>query len=151
MTETSFATRALPDLAEASPIKRDLAAAVANPLPGVAPFALLRVAALPLRMLEDLRLPKTEARVEALLLAERSLAALRQTVEDALFALVPRIAEDDGPRRRSVLGLRRDVHNERPTRLDASALGMVRDLLEHDPDRIAFDTWVAAQQAHAEA
>ena len=151
MTELSFATRALPELAEPSPIKRDMAAAAAIPIPSVAPFALLRVAALPLQMLEDLRLPQTEARVEALLQAERSLAALRQAVEDALFAVVTRIAEDDGPRRRTVLGLRRDVHNERPTRLDASALCMVRGLLEHEHERAAYDACVAAQQAHANA
>ncbi len=119
--------------------------------PGVAPFALLRVAGLPFQMLEDLRLPQTEACVETLLRAERTLAEQRQAVEDALFAAVPRIAADDGRCRRNVLSLRRDVHNERPTRLDVQALRTVRELLAHEPERAAFDAWVTAQHEHAQA
>jgi hypothetical protein len=145
----SFATTVRLEPAHLRPDARDEAAD--GPHPGVAPFALLRIAALPIRMLDDLRLPQTELRVEALLRAERMLGDQRQALEDALFAVVPRIAEDNGPLRRTVLALRREVHNARPTRLDGDALAMVRGLLAHEHEHAAFDAWVDAQRAHAAA
>ncbi|MDP5210782.1 hypothetical protein [Microbulbifer sp. 2205BS26-8] len=108
----------------------------------IAPFCLLRVAAVPYEMLEALRLPKTEACIESILAAEVRMEECRCPLEDALHAMVPGIDPDDAKFRRKVLGLRRDVHNGRPTktqevdcteisqRLDAAGAKWLREWLD---------------------
>ncbi|MEW6708010.1 MAG: hypothetical protein AB1430_24450 [Pseudomonadota bacterium] len=115
-------------------------------LPGLAPFALLRAAALPLQMLEDLRLRATEARIELILEAERRLGVCRQPVADALFAVVSRLAADDALMRRQVLALRRDVHNGRAITVAPALADRVRALLACEDERQQFEHWLQAQQ-----
>ena len=126
-------------------------AAPRPPRPGMAPFALLRAAALPLQMLDDLRLPETEARVARIVAAEQVLAAHRGAVADALHASVPRIAADDNATRRQVLALKRDVHNGRDSAVKPAQRDIARALLANDAERAAFDAWAAAQQDRVEA
>ena len=119
--------------------------------PGIAPFALLRAAGLPLRMLQDLRLPQTEVHVERIVAAEATLASQRQPAADALFAAVPQIAADDAATRRQVLALRRDIHNGRSARLTPALLELVRGLLGSGPGAAAFGAWADAESQRTQA
>lgn len=106
------------------------AAAAAGALhAGVADFALLRMATLPYRVLDGLRLPATESHLARLFAAEAAMEAMRQTLEDALFARVSELPEDARAARREVLQLRREVHagaasRLKPVQLDALTAGL---------------------------
>ena len=110
----------------------------------LAPFALVRLAALPYRALAELTPPRTADRVAAASAAERELEQWRLPVEDALFAAVPR-AE---PRiRRTLLELRRAVHGGRRPRLRTGEIEAAER--ELDPDaRAAVRTWLEIEQRH---
>jgi hypothetical protein len=114
--------------------------------PGLAPFALLRAAALPLQMLQDLRLRKTEALLEQIVDAERRLALHRQPLADVLFAVVSRLAADDAATRRQVLAWRRDAHNERAATVTPALADQVRALLADDAERDAIEAWLQAHR-----
>jgi hypothetical protein len=96
----------------------------------IAPFCLLRMAALPYAMLEALQLPQTERRVRRILAAEDDMERLRPALEDALYLLVPALDADDARLRRIVLKLRRDVHNDRPTTVSEADIDIVAARLE---------------------
>ena len=127
------------------------AAPAAAPAAGLAPFALLRAAALPLRMLDELRLPATEARVARILAAEHTLAQHSEALADALYAAVPRIAADDSATRRQVLNLRRDIHNQRLAPPSPELAERLPALLGHAAERQLFATWLATARDHADA
>lgn len=116
----------------------------------LAPFCLLRVAALPYDTLEAMRLPETEARITAILAAEHAMEAVRQELEDATHDLVPRLAPEAKALRRALLKLRRDIHNGRPTNVRDGDLDEIGSQL---PPQAAecFSRWRQAQRTCAEA
>lgn len=96
-----------------APTRKALQATQARPW---APFALLRVAALSQHALIDLAPPTAPSLLENVLAARGKMEALRPRLEDALYAVVPRV---DQPLRSAALALRRDVHNGRAAALPA--------------------------------
>ncbi|MFH8766344.1 lantibiotic dehydratase [Streptomyces althioticus] len=117
----------------------------------------LRVAALPLDSIRGLRCPDTAHWAEAVLSAERDLKDRGQSLSDLLHRLVP-AADRAGPagtHRRALLGLRRDIFNNRlPARpedaldllmsLDAQAAQHIRRWLD---DRRALNSLEGQGQA----
>jgi Lantibiotic dehydratase, N terminus len=78
----------------------------------IAPFAVIRVAALPPAVLTPLTLPASRHILSELERTDDALQRLRATVTDALHSLVPRLDEDP-MLRGCVVNLKRDVHNDR--------------------------------------
>lgn len=116
----------------------------------MADFALLRMAALPYRVLDGLRLPHTEHWIERIFAAEAALAALRQPLEDGLFEQVRALPEDARQARRAVLQLRREVHAGSATRLAPAQLEALLQALPEAP-RAAASAWCAAAEARRAA
>ncbi|GAA4874092.1 lantibiotic dehydratase [Saccharopolyspora cebuensis] len=90
----------------------------------VEPTFVVRVAGLPLEVLDRLRTPRTAALVEAALDAEQWLDEHQEELSDALHEVVG--ATTDTALRRRLLTLRRDVHRNRAPRsglVDADLLG----------------------------
>lgn len=110
----------------------------------VAPFCLLRIAALPYAMLEDLRVPVTERRVADIVAAEAEMAAER-SVEDAIHALVPQLDAQDVRLRRVALELKRAVHNARPSKLKDADFDALAQLLSAT-SAAQLRRWQCAQQ-----
>jgi hypothetical protein len=110
----------------------------------VAPYCLLRVAALPYAALEAMRMPRTEQGVADVLAAEHDMEACRPALEDAIYALVPKLDPADERLRRAVLALRRDVHNGRPTKVTMDDVEAVAGRLPV-PDGVTLRAWAAAQ------
>lgn len=118
-------------------------------LPQLARFALLRVATMPFAAMDKLRLPRTSERLDRIAAAEARMEALRETLADALHALVPGLEQDDALRR-TVINLRRHIHNGRTNRPSPATLEAIAGLLSAG-DRAALDDWLAAQAALAKA
>lgn len=114
----------------------------------VAPFGLLRMAALPYSRLDALRLPRTETHIAALFAAEAEMERLRPPLEDALFALVARLDADDIATRRAALQARRHIHGAGMAPLAKRAL-----LLEAlaGGERAALADWCAAHDRRGAA
>jgi hypothetical protein len=109
--------------------------------PVIAPFALVRVPALPYATSASLAPPQTSRAIASSLDARAEMERLRARVEDDLFAVVPAI--EDRRLRRRVLSLRRDVHNRRPKSLADDAQSAV---LAHlgDAQRSGLQAWLEA-------
>ncbi|MEP7185016.1 MAG: hypothetical protein ABI767_04195 [Rhodanobacter sp.] len=116
----------------------------------MARFCLLRMAALPYAMLDALRLPQTERRVQQILAAEDDMEFLRPSLEDALYVLVPSLEATDARLRRAVLKLRRDVHNDRPTTVEEADIDAVAVLLD-PPTAAQLRQWKQIQRDLAQA
>lgn len=110
----------------------------------VAGFALLRMATVPYRMLDALRLPATEKLIQAIFEAEADMETQRQLLEDALFAAVAALDKDDKATRRRVLQLRREVHAGSSTGLPAMQLDDIQARLLQ-PEQAALASWRDAQ------
>ena len=106
-------------LADAPPVATPVAATTR---PCIAPFALLRMATVPIGALDALRPAGCIAAIERAEAAEQAQAAQVAPLTEELFGLVSRIAADDADFRRSVLQLKRGVHNGSSPRLDDAAL-----------------------------
>ncbi|GID30470.1 hypothetical protein [Paractinoplanes brasiliensis] len=112
----------------------------------LAPFALLRTAGLPFDALTALTLPGTSAAIGRARRARRAMAAEREQLEAALYALIPGLKAAD---RAPALALRRDIHNGR-SHLARPATAAIRAQLPAE-DGAALDTWLAAAARLAEA
>jgi hypothetical protein len=84
----------------------------------LAPYAVMRVAAVSYRRLLELTPPRHTSAADAVLAAERRLENLRPAIEDDLHAAVPVAVDRD--LRRAIIELRRAVHGGRPPRLTAA-------------------------------
>jgi hypothetical protein len=116
----------------------------------VAGFALLRMATLPYRMLDALRLPATEKLIQDIFHAQTVMAAHSEALGDALFAAVAALDEDAKTLRRMLLQLRREIHAGSSTRLRDPQLDMIAPLLSGDAAN-RFTAWRAAQAQLAQA
>ncbi|MPZ50649.1 MAG: hypothetical protein GEU75_15355 [Dehalococcoidia bacterium] len=106
----------------------------------IAPFALLRVAAVPYERLTALTPPRTTALVNEALAADAAMEAQREALEDLLYDAVPRI--DDAKLRGAAVELRRDVHNGRRPAIgepQRTALLAHMGRAEQEPLRAWFD------------
>lgn len=120
----------------------------------VAPYALLRLAALPVAELEALRPIRCLAALARAEAAATEMAAVADVLTDDLFALVSRIEAGDKRYRRVVLQLKRKIHNaEAATSTEEVFERIVGDIDADAAQRLA--RWHAAQcertQALAEA
>lgn len=86
------------------------------PADRLAPYAVMRVAAVSYQQLLDLTPPHHTAAIDTVLAAERRLEELRPAIEDDLHAAVPRAVDRD--QRRAIMEVRRAVHGGRAPRLD---------------------------------
>ena len=145
-TETdSTATR---DPSHADPAGK---ANAATPTPAaieMAPHMLLRYATQPANRMEAMRLRQTESHLDQHREARHRMDALGGAVSDDLFALVPRLAEDESRLRRAVLQLRRDAHQRQATAVKpADRAEILARLVATDADGAArLAAWIAAQQ-----
>ena len=109
----------------------------------VAPFGLLRVAALPVDSLLALSPLWTTRCIMAALGALEEMEALRPALEDALHQVVPHLDRDQ---RRVALHLRRAVHNARTPSLPANEVAAIQHgLAEEDRQRLVM--WLHHVQA----
>jgi hypothetical protein len=114
----------------------------------MAPHMLLRYATQPANRMEAMRLRQTESHLDQHREARRRMDALGAAVSDDLFALVPRLAEDESRLRRAVLQLRRDAHQRQATSVKlADRAEVLARLVATDDDGAArLAAWIAAQQ-----
>jgi hypothetical protein len=84
--------------------------AIEHPATGLAPFGLLRIAALPYNTLTDLVPANTQRYINAVLDAEDRMEILRSELEVALYEAIPHM---DRSIRGDLLAVRRAVHNGR--------------------------------------
>jgi hypothetical protein len=84
--------------------------AIEHPAAGLAPFGLLRIAALPYNTLTDLVPANAERYINAVLDAEARMEILRPDLEAALYEAIPHM---DRSIRGDLLAVRRAVHNAR--------------------------------------
>ena len=119
-------------------------------LPGVrlAPFALLRVAAVPCHALHALAPPQTTTLVRQAFTARQEMERARPGLEDLLYRVVPTIG--DRKTRGAAIRLCRDVHNGRAS---SSAPGEVGRILEplRDEERTLLRDWLHARAQAAES
>src|SRR6267143_3462891 len=94
----------------------------------LAPFALLRIAAVPYRSLRSLAPPKTTSLIRHTLNARQTMEHLRPLLENLLYRAIPAIG--DRKTRGAALQLCRDVHNGRQT----GGSDEVERILESLPD-----------------
>lgn len=103
----------------------------------VAPFGLLRVAALPMASLFELTPPRTVAHIDAALRARAGMERHRAPLEQALHASVPLA---DPAIRRVLLALKRAIHNGRMPAIDIAILAAASETLPPS-DRDAAMQW----------
>jgi hypothetical protein len=116
-------------------------AAVARPTT-LAPFALLRVAALPHDLALSIAPPRSSALIAELLDARAEAERLRAPVEDALFAAIPQLISKTT--RAAAVRLKRDVHNGRAVTLqDALAESIAAELAPVAAEQLRG--WLLAQ------
>ncbi|MER5201876.1 hypothetical protein [Streptomyces sp. NPDC002825] len=104
----------------------------------IAPLIVSRVCGLPAAAVDALRAEGTVTGVRRALDAQERARRLAEPLGDALHALVPR-PDLDGRTRRTVLRLRRDVHNLRTGPGTRTAAGLVTGLLDAEPARLLAD------------
>jgi hypothetical protein len=113
----------------------------------IAPFALMRVAALPYRDLVALAPSQTIASLSTVLTAHTHMEAVRSQVTDNLHHVIPSAAPH---LRRLLINLKRDVHNARPPRLTSQELGALSAQLPPST-RHYLTTWLRACRAASAA
>src|SRR2546425_10143444 len=113
-------------------------------VPGVrlAPFALLRVAAVPYRSLRGLAPPNTTSLVRQALNARQEMERLRPLLEDLLYCAIPAIG--DRKTRGAAIRLCRDVHNGRRSSGGPEEVGRILESLPEEQGRVVRD-WSRAQ------
>jgi hypothetical protein len=111
----------------------------------VAPFALLRMATLPYKALDDMRLPDVERQLAQIIEIEQQLANYQQQLDTALFHSVSSIDDDAVKMRRSVLKLKRNIHNGRAANIDGQLYNEICDLLNPE-DKQALADWNSAHE-----
>ncbi len=84
---------------------------------------MVRIAGLPVRVLDELRCPDGLAWADEVLAAEEALATLGERLSDELSRRIHHL--DDRHDRRDLLRLRRDLHNVRRPSAPTAALGLV--------------------------
>jgi hypothetical protein len=116
----------------------------------VAPYVLLRSATQPVQSLHAMHMPDTERWLSAHVQASDRMAALTQAVSDDLFALVPRLHEDESRLRRAVLQLRREVHQAQPTKVKLADIAEMSERLSQTDVQAAerLSQWLVAQAEH---
>jgi hypothetical protein len=98
-----------------------VAAAVGEVAAGrVAPFALVRAAALPYALVQSLTPPRTAALVAVATAARQAMASKRERLEDALYRAIPLA---DRGQRALLVTLKRDIHNGRPPHCSLETIG----------------------------
>jgi hypothetical protein len=129
------------DLADAVSVPPASARASAR-VARVAPYALLRVGALPLDALADLAPPRTRAALRVAIESTRDMEAAREAAEAALHDLVPRLL---GRSRGAVLELKRAVHNGRRPSPSVTARALAA-VAEHT-DAGGIHAWLSASDS----
>ena len=114
-------------------------------LPNVelAPFALLRVAAIGYRYLADMTPPDLTFLVKEILDFRKKTRQMRPYLEQALYALIPQI--DDCIVRRTAIALRRDIHTGRKPRISHEKINDFVDSLSDHHLKKALHSWIDAQ------
>ncbi|PYR30691.1 MAG: hypothetical protein DMF92_07835 [Acidobacteria bacterium] len=113
-------------------------------VPGVrlAPFALLRIAAVPYRSLRALAPPKATSLVRQALNARQEMERLRPLLEDLLYRAIPAIV--DRKMRGTALRFCRDVHNGRRNHGGPEEVPRIVDSLPDEQGTVVRD-WSRAQ------
>jgi hypothetical protein len=88
----------------------------------VAPFALVRAAALPYGLLQALSPPRTAGLVAAAAAARRMMASKRERLENALYRAIP---SADQRQRALLITIKRDIHNGRPPRCSPETIDRI--------------------------
>lgn len=114
----------------------------------LAPFALVRVAAVPCRLPQALAPPETTSLVRQALDARQEMERVRPALEDLLYRAVPAIG--DRKARRAAIGLCRDVHNARSSTNGSDEVGRILEWLSNEQGRLLRD-WSRAQAQAAES
>jgi hypothetical protein len=114
----------------------------------LAPYALLRVAALSYDVPRGLAPPRTTALLGQMIAARADAEKVRAAVEDALFTAVPRLINKNV--QRAAVRLKRDVHNGRATEPPEGAAEAIAAALAPDA-AAALRDWLAAQRRIREA
>lgn len=78
----------------------------------LAPFAIVRLAALPYSYIDALRMVETESLLENITNLEKALQQITVPVTDALFSYVSQLPEDATGERRLALNTKRKIHNQ---------------------------------------
>jgi hypothetical protein len=131
---------------ETALIENDAPAASWKSVASLAGFALLRIAALPNEAVTALTPVKAPIEIDALLAAERQMEALRQPLEDALYAAVPQL---DRCARAELLALRRAVHNGRACAKASEQKQILQTVSERAAEML--DRWLASTEKAARA
>jgi hypothetical protein len=113
----------------------------------LSPFALLRVAGLPLRQLRSLATPESSNLAASVVAARALLELLRPQVEEDLHAIVPCLA--DGVLRSAAIQLRRDAHSARMPRVRCEHLTKILELLPHGA-KATLQAWLKTRDEIAE-
>lgn len=108
----------------------------------VAPFALLRVAGLPYKVLQALRPARTQPVLDRLLALRAAQEECRPALEDALYRLIPKLLDTE--LRRSALRLRRDVHTDRAATLPAPQQDGIVEALNDPVNGRKLRVWLRA-------
>lgn len=116
--------------------------------PDVAPFGLVRVAVLPADHLHAMRPSETIDLIGDADRQRRYASSVRERLENELYALVPKVEQEDAHTRRQILKLKRDVHNGRTSAIDEDDLARVRDMLGGEAGE-ALDAWDSALRAES--
>ncbi|WP_046004057.1 lantibiotic dehydratase [Pseudoalteromonas rubra] len=95
----------------------------------VAEFALLRMATIPFCALKKLQISGLETQLDRVLSAQKTMEVEAKILSDKLHELVSTIPEDEKVMRRTVINLRRDIHNQRTTKVKREQVESLSTLL----------------------
>ena len=108
----------------------------------LAPFALLRVAAIGYRYLADMTPPTLTVLVNEILDVRQKIGQMRPYLEHALYLLIPQI--DDRIVRRTAIALRRDIHTGRKPRISHDKIDHFVDSLTDENLKKTLRSWIIA-------
>lgn len=95
----------------------------------LAPFTLVRIAGLPYQAMRNLSLTKTSKSISEVLNTEECISECRDRLDKALFNLIPKLDDNAVGLRRSVLKLKRNIHNGRKANIDQCLMDELAVLL----------------------
>lgn len=109
----------------------------------LAPFTLVRIAGLPYQTMRNLGLTKTSKSISEIMKIEECISECRDRLDQALFKLIPELDDDAVALRRSVLKLKRNIHNGRKANIDQCLMAQLEVLLG-DEDADLLRRWSEA-------